>query len=161
VFGKAGLVDATESLRSLLIPRDPNDGRDVIMEIKGGEGGEESALFAADLLRMYLYYAESRGWKTEVFGQNRKRYGWFQKRPGRDQNQRDGPRRGCVGEYEIRRWRPSRPARAGDGIAGQDSHLDHRGYSSFPRRMSPKNSISAPMISKLTFSGPQGPEVNR
>lgn len=60
------LVEATENLRSLLIPRDPDDGRDVIMEIKGGEGGEESALFAADLLRMYLYYAESRGWKTEV-----------------------------------------------------------------------------------------------
>jgi peptide chain release factor 1 len=60
------LVLATEQLRALLIPRDPDDGRDVIMEIKGGEGGEESALFAADLLRMYLYYAESRGWKTEV-----------------------------------------------------------------------------------------------
>jgi peptide chain release factor 1 len=58
--------EAAEALRSLLIPRDPDDGRDVIMEIKGGEGGEESALFAADLLRMYLHYAESRGWKTEV-----------------------------------------------------------------------------------------------
>ena len=60
------VAEATEALRSLLIPRDPDDGRDVIMDIKGGEGGEESALFAADLLRMYLYYAESRGWKTEV-----------------------------------------------------------------------------------------------
>jgi peptide chain release factor 1 len=61
-----GLAAATEKLRRLLIPRDPDDGRDVIMEIKGGEGGEESALFAADLLRMYLHYAESRGWKTEL-----------------------------------------------------------------------------------------------
>jgi peptide chain release factor 1 len=60
------VAEAAQTLRSLLIPRDPDDGRDVIMEIKGGEGGEESALFAADLLRMYLYYAESRGWKTEV-----------------------------------------------------------------------------------------------
>ena len=60
------LVDRTENLRRLLIPRDPDDGRDVIMEIKGGEGGEESALFAADLLRMYSYYAESRGWKIEL-----------------------------------------------------------------------------------------------
>ena len=58
--------DAEEALRALLIPKDPDDGRDVIMEIKGGEGGEESALFAADLLRMYLHYAEMRGWKTEV-----------------------------------------------------------------------------------------------
>ncbi|QEE61758.1 peptide chain release factor 1 [Salinibacterium sp. dk2585] len=55
-----------EKLRRLLIPRDPDDGRDVIMEIKGGEGGAESALFAADLLRMYLQYAASMGWKTEM-----------------------------------------------------------------------------------------------
>lgn len=48
------------------MPRDPDDGRDVILEIKAGEGGEESALFAGDLLRMYLRYAERRGWKTEV-----------------------------------------------------------------------------------------------
>jgi peptide chain release factor 1 len=53
-------------LRRLLVPRDPNDGRDVILEIKAGEGGEESALFAGDLLRMYLRYAERRGWKTEI-----------------------------------------------------------------------------------------------
>jgi peptide chain release factor 1 len=71
------LVEATESLRSLLIPRDPDDGRDVIMEIKGGEGGEESALFAADLLRMYLYYAESRGWKTEVLDKTESDMGGF------------------------------------------------------------------------------------
>ena len=57
---------AQEKLRRLLIPRDPDDGRDVIMEIKGGEGGAESALFAADLLRMYVHYAESKGWKTEL-----------------------------------------------------------------------------------------------
>jgi peptide chain release factor 1 len=62
----AELVDRTERLRRLLIPRDPDDGRDVIMEIKGGEGGEESALFAADLLRMYTHYAESRRWKIEL-----------------------------------------------------------------------------------------------
>ncbi|MCL2794692.1 MAG: peptide chain release factor 1 [Microbacteriaceae bacterium] len=55
-----------EKLRRLLIPRDPDDGRDVILEIKGGAGGEEAALFAADLLRMYVHYADSRGWKTEV-----------------------------------------------------------------------------------------------
>ena len=58
-----------ERLRRLLIPRDENDGRDVIMEIKMGEGGAESALFAGDLLRMYLHYAESRKWKTEIIEQ--------------------------------------------------------------------------------------------
>jgi len=53
-------------LRRLLVPRDPNDGRDIILEVKAGEGGEESALFAGDLLRMYQRYAERRGWKTEI-----------------------------------------------------------------------------------------------
>jgi peptide chain release factor 1 len=74
---ESSLADATEVLRSLLIPRDPDDGRDVIMEIKGGEGGEESALFAADLLRMYLHYAESRGWKTEVLDKTESDMGGF------------------------------------------------------------------------------------
>ncbi len=53
-------------LRVLLLPRDPNDGRNVIMELRGGVGGEESALFAADLYRMYQMYAEKRGWKVEL-----------------------------------------------------------------------------------------------
>jgi peptide chain release factor 1 len=53
-------------LEKLLVPRDPNDARDIILEVKAGEGGEESALFAGDLLRMYQRYAERRGWKTEI-----------------------------------------------------------------------------------------------
>ena len=53
-------------LTRLLVPRDPNDDKDVIMEIKAGEGGQESALFAGDLLRMYLRYAERIGYKTEI-----------------------------------------------------------------------------------------------
>ncbi|MEO0060776.1 MAG: hypothetical protein RL343_394 [Actinomycetota bacterium] len=64
------LTAAQEKLRRLLIPRDPDDGRDVIMEIKAGEGGAESALFAADLLRMYIQYANSKGWKTEILDKN-------------------------------------------------------------------------------------------
>ena len=55
-----------QRLSELLAPRDPNDAKDVILEVKAGEGGEESALFAGDLLRMYLRYAERRGWVTEV-----------------------------------------------------------------------------------------------
>ena len=53
-------------LRELLLPKDPNDSKDVILEVKAGEGGDESALFAGDLLRMYLRYAERQGWATEV-----------------------------------------------------------------------------------------------
>jgi peptide chain release factor 1 len=59
-------VELTDKLRLLLLPRDENDDRDVIVEIKAGEGGDESALFAGDLMRMYLRYAERVGWKTEV-----------------------------------------------------------------------------------------------
>ncbi len=59
-------AELADRLQVLLVPRDPLDDSDVILEIKAGEGGEESALFAGDLLRMYLRYAERRGWKAEV-----------------------------------------------------------------------------------------------
>ena len=63
----AGQEQALQTkLRELLLPRDPNDGKDVILQVKAGEGGDESALFAGDLLRMYLRYAERQGWKTEI-----------------------------------------------------------------------------------------------
>lgn len=64
------LSAAEEKLRRLLIPRDPDDARDVIMEIKAGEGGAESALFAGDLLRMYMQFAASKGWKIEILDKN-------------------------------------------------------------------------------------------
>ncbi|HEY4421850.1 MAG TPA: peptide chain release factor 1 [Pseudonocardia sp.] len=53
-------------LAELLVPRDPHNGDDIVLEVKSGEGGEESALFAGDLVRMYLRYAERRGWTTEI-----------------------------------------------------------------------------------------------
>jgi peptide chain release factor 1 len=59
-------AELEERLQHLLVPRDGNDAKDVILEVKAGEGGEESALFAGDLLRMYLRYAERQGWKTEI-----------------------------------------------------------------------------------------------
>ena len=64
------LESLTEALKSLLLPRDPNDTRDCIVEIRGGTGGEEAALFAADPLRMYTRYAEGEGWKTEMIDWN-------------------------------------------------------------------------------------------
>jgi peptide chain release factor 1 len=63
---EAGLPALEARLTDLMLPRDPADSKDAILEIKAGEGGEESALFAGDLLRMYLRYAERQGWKTEV-----------------------------------------------------------------------------------------------
>ncbi|MEM4724763.1 MAG: peptide chain release factor 1 [Candidatus Hadarchaeum sp.] len=59
-----------QKLRLLLLPKDPNDERNVIMEIRAGTGGEEAALFAADLYRMYVRYAEAHGWKTELLSAN-------------------------------------------------------------------------------------------
>ncbi|WP_172119679.1 peptide chain release factor 1 [Actinomyces faecalis] len=63
---QAAAEAATEHLREVLVPRDPDDARDVIIEVKAGEGGEESALFASDLARMYTRYAERMGWGVEV-----------------------------------------------------------------------------------------------
>jgi peptide chain release factor 1 len=59
-----------EEIKMLLLPKDPNDDKDVIMEIRAGTGGEEAALFAGDLFRMYSRYAEMRGWKTELIDIN-------------------------------------------------------------------------------------------
>ena len=63
---KADLESMEERLKILLLPRDPNDGKNVIMEIRAGVGGEEAALFAHSLFRMYSMYAESRHWHVEV-----------------------------------------------------------------------------------------------
>lgn len=65
-LAKAERERLEHEIRILLLPRDPNDSKNVIMEIRGGVGGEEGMLFAADLYRMYTMYAESRGWKVEV-----------------------------------------------------------------------------------------------
>jgi len=67
---KAGREEAEAEIRGLLLPRDPNDGKNVIIEIREGVGGEESALFARDLYRMYAMYAEGKGWKTEIANLN-------------------------------------------------------------------------------------------
>ncbi|MDT0380851.1 peptide chain release factor 1 [Streptomyces sp. DSM 42041] len=74
---EAGREALTEKLRLLLVPRDPSDDKDVILEIKAGEGGDESALFAGDLLRMYLRYAERTGWKTELIQSNESDLGGY------------------------------------------------------------------------------------
>jgi peptide chain release factor 1 len=66
-----------EKLKILLVPRDPLDDKNVIMEIRGGTGGDEAALFAADLFRMYSYYAEAQGWKIEVMSASPTEIGGF------------------------------------------------------------------------------------
>lgn len=64
------IQEAQDRLKFLLIPKDPLDEKNIIMEIRGGAGGDEAALFAADLFRMYSRYAETKGWKIEVMSMN-------------------------------------------------------------------------------------------
>lgn len=74
---KAKISDCEEELRLLLVPRDPNDEKSVIMEIRAGTGGDESALFVSDLYRMYSMYAAASGWHTEILSMNPTELGGF------------------------------------------------------------------------------------
>lgn len=74
---KAKQAVLAEELRILLLPRDPNDDKSVIVEIRGGAGGDEAALFAGDLFRMYIRYAENQGWRTEILEANAPDLGGF------------------------------------------------------------------------------------
>jgi len=74
---KDEIDSATEELKILLLPKDPNDDKNVIIEIRGGAGGEEASLFANSLYRMYTMYAEARGWKQEILNANPTELGGF------------------------------------------------------------------------------------
>lgn len=74
---EAKLEESENKLKLLLIPPDPLEEKNIIMEIRGGTGGEEAALFAADLYRMYTHYAETKGWKCEIMSANETELGGF------------------------------------------------------------------------------------
>ncbi|MGC9025684.1 MAG: PCRF domain-containing protein [Chloroflexia bacterium] len=74
---QARLEELEGRLKQLLVPKDPNDERDVIVEIRAGAGGEEAALFAGDLFRMYTRYAESQGWKVDLLNTHPNDLGGF------------------------------------------------------------------------------------
>ena len=63
---KASVEELEQKLKILLLPKDPNDDKNVIVEIRAGAGGDEAALFAAEMYRLYVHYAESQGWKVET-----------------------------------------------------------------------------------------------
>ena len=75
----AQIAELDEKLKVLLLPKDPNDDRDVVVEIQGAEGGEEAALFAGDLFRMYTKWAERKGWKVDVVEESPTEKGGFDK----------------------------------------------------------------------------------
>ena len=76
---QAKLEELTQALRLALLPKNPNDERDVIMEIRAGTGGAEAGIFAADLYRAYSRYATNQGWKVEVMDSNPTEVGGFNK----------------------------------------------------------------------------------
>ena len=71
------IEETKNSLNILLMPKDPRDDKNVLLEIRAGTGGEEAALFVADLFRMYTRYSESKGWKLEVMNSNPTELGGF------------------------------------------------------------------------------------
>ena len=71
------LAPMEEELKILLLPKDPNDGKNVVVEVRGAAGGDEAALFAGDLLNMYQKYAEAQGWRVEVMDAQCNRYRWI------------------------------------------------------------------------------------
>lgn len=74
---KKGIAEAENALKILLLPKDPNDDKNVIVEIRGGAGGDEAALFAGDLFRMYSMYAETKRWKVDILNSNPTDIGGF------------------------------------------------------------------------------------
>ena len=74
---RKALADLEEQLKILLLPKDPNDDKNIVLEIRAGAGGDEAALFAAELLRMYRSYAESKRWKVELMSVNENGIGGF------------------------------------------------------------------------------------
>lgn len=74
---RAAIEKISDELKILLLPKDPNDDRNVIMEIRGGAGGEEATLFSGVLFRMYSMYAETKGWKTEILNANETELGGY------------------------------------------------------------------------------------
>ena len=74
---KVAIADLEARIEILLLPKDPDDGRNVIVEIRAGTGGDEAAIFSGDLYRMYTRFAETQGWRTEMMSANEGEHGGF------------------------------------------------------------------------------------
>jgi len=84
---EAQLVELEEELNRLLLPKDPNDGRNVFLEVRAGTGGDEAAIFAGDLFRMYSRYAERQGWRIEILSENQGEHGGYKEMIARVEGQ--------------------------------------------------------------------------
>ena len=104
---KSRIEELETELKILLLPKDPNDSKNVIVEIRAGAGGDEAALFAAEIYRMYVKYAESRRWKTELMSLNENGIGGF------------------LFPSEVREWCTSCTACTGDRIRRTYPYFHH------------------------------------
>ena len=123
------LAAKLDEIKEMVAPRDPMDGRNIIMEIRAGTGGDEAALFAADLFRMYSRYAERKGWKTSLMSSSHSELGGFKEVifaiTGKN----------VYSFAQIRKRRAPRPARADHGKARPRPYFDrHRRRASGGRR---------------------------
>ena len=89
--GRRDIARLEEELKLLLLPRDPNDEKNVILEVRAGTGGEEAALFARDLVRMYTMYAERRGWRVKRPAAAKRSWAASRKRPCSSRGRGPGP----------------------------------------------------------------------
>ena len=108
-------------LKVLLVPKDPNDSKNVVLEIRAGAGGDEAALFASDLFRMYSRYAERQGWRLEVLNLSDTGVG------GTKEVTAPHRRQGRLRPVEVRERRAPRAARAGDRGERAHPHVDGDG----------------------------------
>ena len=126
---EAELLQLEDELQRLLLPKDPDDARNAFMEIRAGTGGDESALFAGDLARMYMRYADRVGWKVEIVSENAAELGGYKEIVLRMEGQPGtGPSGSGVYGAEIRIRRPPRAACARHRNTGPHPHQRlHRG----------------------------------
>ncbi len=114
---KARSEEMEQQLQVLLLPKDPDDERNAFVEVRAGTGGDEAALFAGDLFRMYSRYAESRRWRVEIMSANEGEHGGYKEVIAKISGD------GVYGRLKFESRRPPRAARACDGIAGAHSYL--------------------------------------
>jgi peptide chain release factor 1 len=119
---KSELIELEGDLQRMLLPKDPNDGRNVFLEIRAGTGGDEAAIFAGDLFRMYSRYAERRGWRLEILSENEGEHGGYKEVIARVEGENVyGKLKFESGVHRVQRV-------PGDRIPGPYPHLGlHRG----------------------------------
>ena len=118
---KENLENLLPELQKLLLPKDPNDDKNIFLEVRAGTGGAEAALFSGDLLRMYRRYAEIKGWRSEIISESVGEHGGYKEVPGRQQSAhgRDHGRRVPAGTECSYHWHRAGPDQNGNSCPHQ------------------------------------------